>query len=253
MLRNVRNKVVCWVLLVGWFSAQSLAAAEKVPVGKVAGSPAASLNGSAFSDVTTIAAGDLLSTPKGGGALVNSRSGTRISLSGETAVRFENASGRVVAQILAGTVLVDSSGKSIPLVETPKYKIEPAQQGKVTYLVGLLPDKRTVVAARHGKVSITEISSGQSYLLGDGRYATIADSSSGVPLQEALPTKPATQQASAASVAALGVGVGGVIAAWQIGTLPAGSSLTVPGVVASPTARTSTETQAASRPKPSPH
>ena len=249
MPRNVRNNVVCWALLVGWFSALSLAAAENPPIGKIVVSPtpAASLNGAAFSNERIIVAGDLLSTPKGGGALVNSLSGTRISLSEETAMRLENASERVVAQILAGTVLVNTSGKGIPLVETPKYKIEPAQQGKVTYLVGLLPDKRTVVAARHGKVSITEISSGQSYLLGDGRYATIADSSSGIPLQEASPTKPATQRAAAASLAAV---VG--IAAWQIGSLPAGSSLTVPGVVASPTVRTSTEASS-TRPIPSPH
>jgi hypothetical protein len=196
-------------------------------------------------------AGDLLSTPKGGGALVNSLSRTRISLSEETAVRFENASGRVVAQILAGTVMVDTSGKNIALIETPKYKIEPAQQGKVTYLAAVLPDKRTVVSARHGKVSITEISSGQSYLLGDGQYATMAGSSSGVPRQEALPIRPATQPATNASLAA--VGVGSMIAAWQIGSLPAGSSLTVPGVVASPTVRAPTEALSSARPKPSPH
>jgi len=250
MLRSVRSRIVlvCWTLFVGWLSAQSLAAAENQPVvGKVVRSSGASLNGAAVSDESTIVAGDLLSTQKGGVALVSFLSGTRTDLSEDTAVHFENAPGRIVAQILAGTVTVDTSGKNIPLIETAKYKIEPAQPGKVTYLLGVLPDKRTVVAARHGKVLITEISSGQSYLLGDGQYATIAGSSASVPRQEAQPIK-ATANASLAAV-----GTGGMIAGWQIGSLPAGSSLTVPGVVASPTVRSGTEALSTSRPKPSPH
>jgi hypothetical protein len=182
---------------------------------------------------------------------VNSQSRARISLSEETAIRFENASGGVAAQILAGTVMVSATGKNITLIKTPKYRIEPAQEEKVVYLVGLLPDRRTVVAARHGKVSITETSSGHSYLLADGRYVTIADSSSGVPGQEALPIKTAAQTGANAPVAA--VGLGSMIAGWQIGSLPVGSSLTVPGIVASPTVHTSREVVSSARPKPSPH
>jgi hypothetical protein len=251
MRNNVRNKAVCWALLVGWFSALSLAAENEI-VGRVVLSPAALINGVEVPpDGGTVVPGDLLSTPKGGGAFVNSQSRARISLSEETAIRFENASGGVAAQILAGTVMVSATGKNITLIKTPKYRIEPAQEEKVVYLVGLLPDRRTVVAARHGKVSITETSSGHSYLLADGRYVTIADSSSGVPGQGGPPIKTETQAAVDVPIAA--VGAESVVAGWQIGLLPAGSSLTVPGVVASPTVRTSHEAVSSSRPKPSPH
>ena len=238
MSGSFRSRVVCWVLLVGWLTAQSLAAAENRPVvGKVIRSEAASLNGAAVSDESTLVAGDLLSTDKGGGALVGFMSRTRSSLSEDTEVRFETSPERVLARISSGTVVTDASGAGAAVVETPKYEIEPAEP-KATYLVALRRDKSTVVAARRGKVSIKETKSGRRYLLSEGRYVTIDDSASGVPTDDA---QAADSSSKSGSNPVLG---------WYIGFLPAGASVAIPGVAGSPSGSTSIHLM---RPKPSPH
>jgi len=238
MPRTFRTKAVCWTLFVGWLVAQSLAAAADRPVvGKVVRSEGASLNGAVAPDESTIAAGDLLSTPKGGGALVSFLSGTRTSLSEDTEVRFETGPEQTRAEISSGAVVTDSLGGGVPVVETPKYTIEPVEK-KATYLVAVRQDKSTVVAARRGKVSITETKSGRRYLLPGGQYITITDSASGFPADD--------KQADDSTAQSEGNSRLG----WYIGLLPAGALVAIPGVAGSPARDTAIHRL---RPKPSPH
>ncbi len=117
-------------------------------------------------------------------------------------------------------------GQDALIVKTPKYRIEPAEQGKAIHVVAVLPDESTVVAARSGGVSITEISSGQRYVLPEGKYAAIPASSVGVPGQ--APTGQIQSQISQTKVGtptapAAGPGPGGGGTApkggWHIGSL----------------------------------
>jgi hypothetical protein len=184
MLSMYRNKVVVGVLVIGWFFALSLGAADRVQVlGRVVASPGVSLGGVLIPNEGTVQAGDLLATPKGGNALVKLSPTTEANLAEETSVRFGYAAGNPTAQLSLGTIVTTTQSKGGLIVETPKYRIEPAEQEKVTHVVAVLTDGGTVVAARRGGVSITEISSGQRYVLPEGKYAEIAASSAGVPGQ----------------------------------------------------------------------
>lgn len=185
MLSSFRRNVTFGVLVIGWLSGLCLAAAQsRQVIGEVVRSSGASLGGVLIPGQGTIMTDDLLSTEKGGSALVKLSATTRARLSEQTSVRFQKIGDHTSAQMLSGTMVAERLGKNVLAVETLKYKIEPADLGKAIYLVALLPDKRTVVATRSGRVLITEIRSGQSYLLSEGKYAAIPASSSGVPGRE---------------------------------------------------------------------
>jgi hypothetical protein len=128
-------------------------------------------------------------------------------------------------QIFSGTLVVGTDGEHARVVETPEYKINPSKQGKAVYVVTALPDKSTLVAARSGQVSITEIASNQSYLLSEGQYVQIPASSSGVPRQgagkvEAARSAPGTYDPSQ----------------WHIGSLSPKASIILVTAIAAGTA-----------------
>jgi len=179
--RSLRGMIV-WMLL-ATVSSLPLAAAHQQVIGHVVSSPRASLDGIIVPGEGTLFSGDTVTTEKGGGALVQLSPAIRASLSEETSVRFKTTEGQVWAQISSGTLVTETDSKSALVVETPKYKINPTTQGKAVYVVTMLPDKDTLVATRSGQISITEISSNQSYLLSQGQYAQIPALSSGVPRQ----------------------------------------------------------------------
>ncbi len=183
MLGNLVRKIFIWTLVASLSGLPLTAAADQEVIGKVASSSGASLRGIAIPGEGTILSGDTLSTNKGGGALVELSPTVRASLSEETSVRLQNVGGHLSAQMSSGTLVTETSGKDALVVETPKYKINPVEQGKSVYVVAMLPDKSTVIAAPSGQVSITEISSSRSYLLSEGQYVQIPGLSSGVPGQ----------------------------------------------------------------------
>ncbi len=201
MLIGLGKKLTLEALVIGGVSCLSLmAAGNRQVIGQVVTSSGASLGGVVIPDESTLTAGDLLTTAKGGSALVKFSPTTQVTVSEETSVQFRRAAGHILAQLSSGTgtMVSDGLGKDFLIVETPKCKIEPAEQGKAIYLVAVLPDQSTLVAARHGKVSVTESSSGRSYLLSEGEYAAIATPSASVPGQEKEeskqePSKPAGQ------------------------------------------------------------
>jgi hypothetical protein len=74
------------------------------------------------------------------------------------------------------------------VVKTSTYRVEPQGEGRAEFLVALLPDKRTIVEAQHGKVTITETRSGESYTLAEGLRAEIPASATGFPGQQEEPS-----------------------------------------------------------------
>ncbi len=182
MFRNLWKKVIAWVLVFGWLLGGPVMGAEgRQVVGKVLLSSGASVEGVALPNEGTILADDLLTTEKGGKALLEySRTG-RAALGEETSVRFRSSADPLVARLSSGTLVAQKQDDEVLVIETPKYKIKPRGTGKAIYWVTMLADKSTIVAARYGEVSITEVSSGQSYLLPQGMFAAIPASASGVP------------------------------------------------------------------------
>ena len=129
--------------------------------------------------------GDVLATSVASSALVLFSGVSQASVLQQSTVRFKLEAGEhPVAHVSSGMVLTTTEGMNLAIIETAKYRIEPAEQKRTIYLVGVLPDRSTLVAARRGGVSITSIRSGKSYLLGGGRYIIIASSALGVPGQE---------------------------------------------------------------------
>jgi hypothetical protein len=218
MLSTGKNKLVVWALAIGCLFALSLSAADRGRIlGGVVASPGVTVAGIPIPSEGTIFAGDLLRTPKGGTALVNFAAASQANIAEETSVRFGYAGVNPLAQLSLGTMVTTRLSKDGLIVETPKYRIEPAEQGKAVHVVAVLRDEGTVVTARHGGVSITEISSGLRYVLPEGKYATIAASSVGVP----RPGKEGDEQAAAGGTP--GTQGGG----WHIGSLSHAASIAV--------------------------
>ena len=103
-----------------------------------------------------------------------------------------------MADLDSGTVVTLKQAQAGLMVETSKYTVEPTASGKVIYMVSMLPDRSTMVAARFGNVMITERVSGQRYELREGSYASISASAVGVPAapQEKEESRPAPEQPS---------------------------------------------------------
>jgi|GEM_PF-3912546 len=158
------------------------AAANPLVVGKLVSSFGATLAGEAVPDGGTIRTGDVLTTHKAGRALVALSAETEASLSENTSVRFGARGAHLSMQLSSGAVRAKSLGECPLIVETPEYRIEPVEHSKAVYLVAMLPDKTTIVAARRGKVSITEVTSGQNYFVEAGHFAKVSSSPSGVPV-----------------------------------------------------------------------
>lgn len=222
MLVNLGRKVILWSLVISLSGAHLIFAAVRETIGQVVRSSGASLDGMAIPEDRTIVSDDVLSTAKGGSALVKFSADTQVTLMEETSVGFRRDAGHSWARISSGTLAVTSASNDALVVETPKYRIAPTEPAKATYVVGLLPDKRTVVAARFGPVSITETSSGEAYLLSEGDYALIPALSSGVPGQGQRDYPQAAQSAH-----------GKINEPWHIGRLSHEASiLLVTGIVA---------------------
>jgi hypothetical protein len=204
----------------GCLFALSLSAADRGRIlGGIVASEGVTVAGVPIPSEGTIFAGDVLRTPKGGTARVSFSPASRANIAEETSVRFGYAGANPLAQLSSGTIVTTRFDKDGLIVETPKYRVEPAEQGKAVYVVAVLPDAGTVVTARSGGVSITEISSGRRYVLPEGKYASIAAASAGVPQSG----KEADDEQAAAGGMPGNQGGGG----WHIGSLSHGASIAV--------------------------
>jgi hypothetical protein len=162
--------------------------------------PVESTNGVAISGVPArmhdaLFSGDVLSTPVGASALVKFSSLSQATVLQESSVQFRlNAAGQPVAKISSGSMSARAAGKNAVILQTSKYTVEPVKEQLALYLVGVLPDQRTIVEARRGNVSITEQRSGETYLLRAGSYIVIDASAAGLPGQEEEKNKQAPGQ-----------------------------------------------------------
>jgi len=168
----------------------------------------------------TVLEEDLLRTGKGGRALVSFSPTTRAALSEETSVRFRTVQGALAAEISSGTLVAEKQGQEGLAVQTPRYQVKPTGPGKATYLVAVLPDETTVVAAEYLPAIIVEVSSGESYTLASGQYAVIPPLSSGVPRAG----KPGTVEAGQAAH-------GKINKPWHIGRLSHDASVVLVAVI----------------------
>jgi hypothetical protein len=181
----------------------------------------------------TLLDNDVVRTQKGGRALVDFPPKIRAAVAEETKVRFRSAGGRLVANLDAGTVITLTQEQAGLRIETPKYAVEPRASGRAVYMVSLLPDRSTMVAARFGNVVITEIASGLRYELREGSYASISAAATGVPAapQEKETSRPAPEQPPPPASAPPPAPTVPAKPPWHIGTMSPGASAAVVAAV----------------------
>jgi hypothetical protein len=158
-------------------------------VGEVVRSSNATVEGSTLLSNGTILSGDAVNVGEGGSVLLRYSPTGRAVLAASTQVRFSSAKGNIVAELLSGTLAIERENRDAFVVKTSTYRVEPQGEGRAEFAVALLPDKRTLVETQHGKVAITETSSGKSYTLAEGLLAQIPAPATGIPGQEEAQSK----------------------------------------------------------------
>ena len=137
-------------------------------IGQIVQSTGATVDGVAALASGTVLAGDTLSTPKGGGAMVRIPGNGQVELSENTTVGFGGAPGHVVAKIAQGTVVVLAPDPQFLVIEAAQCRIQPAAQAPATTAVSLPLGGSATITARDGSVSVTEIGSLQPRTLAVG-------------------------------------------------------------------------------------
>jgi len=154
-------------------------------LGLVRSSHAASLGGVAVPGSIAIFDGDLLTTSEGGIAFVELRSGTRVRMPENSAVRFVRDGEIVRADLVSGAAVSEGAGKPDTVVATPQYQFAPAQDGSSRYMVQVSKEQAIVAAAMKGSVIVKPGKTNARYVLHEGSYAAISASAVSAPGQSA--------------------------------------------------------------------
>jgi hypothetical protein len=194
-LSNKLPKAFLAALLISSLPRTTIQGAELGIVGEVVESRGASLGGVPIPGASTILAGDVLSTEQSGRALVSFSSGDRLNLTGDTSVTFEGEPGGVVARMSHGDLLAEAYNPRALTIETSRYRITPDNARPATCLVAILGDHRTVISARRGRISVTDLRSGTLKGLVAGEQVVMSDPAPGG--QEPEPSQPAPPKPAA--------------------------------------------------------
>ena len=181
------------VLLVGPFRA----AGQQAPavIGQVVNSSGATQNGVALPSGGTVFDGDVVSTGASGNAVIKLSPTSQVSLDESTSAVFSKVLDQLRLRLQKGTVVVESSDKSLMAVVTPKFEIHPALAGGCKVYVGLMADNSTYIESAQGQIVIVDTKSGKSYVLPSGQNTLVPENASGIPgLQPRQQVEAATSQ-----------------------------------------------------------
>lgn len=157
-------------------------------LGQVVRSSAASLGGVVVPSGGTLVAGDVMSTAKGGGALVRFAADSQIDVLEDTTVTFSGTPDHVLAKVEHGAVVGGASGADAIVIETPQCRVQSAGQGSTSYSVSVASGGVATITAAHGTVAVTEISSAQRHVVGENETWTCPNpAAAGQPREESKP------------------------------------------------------------------
>jgi hypothetical protein len=168
-------------------------------IGKVVSSSNATVEGSALLPNGTILSGDAVTVGEGGLVILSFSPTGRAALAAATRVRFIGGKGNIEARLLSGTLSVERESQDTFVVTTSTHQFAPQGERKAEFRVALLPDKSTLVETQHGKMTITETRSGESYTLAEGLLAEIPALASGFQGQNEEPASVIGKVAAAAA------------------------------------------------------
>jgi hypothetical protein len=181
-----------------WGSYAICAQQPPVIIGQVVNSSEATQNGVALPSGGTIFDGDVVATGTNGQAVIKLSAASQVSLKENTSAVFSKVLDQTRLRLQKGTVVVENSGKSLVVVVTPKFEIQPSPTGNSKLYVGLMTDTSTYIESDQGQVVILDTKSGKSYELAAGQNTLIPENASGVPgLQPRQPAQTATATAPA--------------------------------------------------------
>lgn len=192
-------KALFVVELCGSLTVQLSAGSARRLVGQVEATNGVAVAGWPAQSHDAVFSGDVLTTSEAATALVRFSALSQSTVVQHSSVRFGlTGAGRPLGDVASGMVLTTTAGRKGVIITTAKYKVEPVEEKRTIYLVGLLPDQRTVIAARQGDVSITDVRSKKHFQLATGRYIVIEAGAVGLPGQQQeenkqAPGKPAGQ------------------------------------------------------------
>ncbi len=190
-------------------------------LGTVVGSTGAELGGVPLPNSGTILNHDVLTTGRQGKALLEFSPSELVTVYAHARLRFYNQGNRVVADMAAGSLAVQSIGRGRVVVAISRFRVVPASRGKTVYLVKLAPDGGLLIAARQGRVTVTEGRRGPRRFVLEGHYASIAGapghSTRGESKSSRAPTRTwhlrsLSSRASLGVAAAIGAGAAGALA-----------------------------------------
>jgi hypothetical protein len=197
-LRGLRLQTL-FVISLGSLLALRVFAAPRKFVGQVEATNGVAIGGWPARSHDALFSGDRVATSTDATALVKFSAFSQTSVLQQSSIRFQrDAAGRALAEVSSGMALTTTAGRKDLIIETAKYRVQPVEEKRTIYLVALLPDKSTLIAARQGDISITDIRSRKRYQLTSGRYIVFEASAAGLPGQEEeknkeAPGKPAGQ------------------------------------------------------------
>lgn len=188
MRNHTNRKLIIFALSTLFLAPYLMGAGNQEVIGTIVKSYRASLAGITIPDQGTLTTNAVLSTTKGGSAWVRFSKNTQAGLSEHTSVRFRSERNGVVGKISSGTIAAKSVGKDALVIETPKFRIEPAPGRQALYMVAMLSDNTTIISARRGNLAVTDTRSGKRYLVPEDHYAKISNAPAGTPGQAAAPS-----------------------------------------------------------------
>lgn len=194
LLRTLSAGALCALLAV-----QLSAGSARRLVGQVEATNGVAVAGWPAQSHDAVFSGDVLTTSEAATALVRFSALSQSTVVQHSSVRFGlTGAGCPLGDVASGMVLTTTAGRKGVIITTAKYKVEPVEEKRTIYLVGLLPDQRTVIAARQGDVSITDVRSKKHFQLATGRYIVIEAGALSLPGQQQeenkqAPGKPAGQ------------------------------------------------------------
>jgi hypothetical protein len=169
MLREAGRMILALsILALPVFAASGGQLQTKPALGQVVRSSSAMIGGVAVPSGGTIVAGDILSTPTGGGALVEFSAGNQVELGEGSIVTFSGTPDHVLATIDHGSVTVHAATGAV-VVETLLCRMASSGGPAVSYSVSAPPGSTTAdVKSLQGSIDVTEMGTSQTHAVGQG-------------------------------------------------------------------------------------
>jgi len=141
----------------------------KPALGQLVRSSSATIGGIAVPSGGTIVSGDIMSTPTGGGALVEFSAGNQVELGQDSIVTFSGTPDHALLTVDHGSITVRVAAPGAVVVETLLCRVASTGGTAVSYSVAAPPGSTTTeIRSLQGSIDVTEMGTSQTHAVGPG-------------------------------------------------------------------------------------